>query len=131
MRARKTTFWIATLFVASIMTISGTLAVTHAPAMMKGLAHLGYPVYFSDLLGVAKLMGVWVLLVPRWPRLKEWAYVGFGITVLSASYSHLLSGDGFMALEPLITFAALVASYMTRPAERRFFASANALPESL
>jgi len=52
--------------------------------------------------------------------------VGFGITVLSASYSPLLSGDGFMALEPLITFAALVASYMTRPAERRFFASASA-----
>ena len=126
MNIRKTTYWTTTLFVAFIMTISGILAITHAPPMMKALAHLGYPVYFSDLLGAAKLLGICVLLVPGLTRLKEWAYVGFGITVLSASYSHLLSGDGLMALEPLVTFAALVASYMTRSAERRFPPSVNA-----
>jgi hypothetical protein len=125
MRLKKTTYWIATVFVAGIMTASGVLAVTHAPAMMKGLAHLGYPVYFSDLLGVAKLVGVCVLLAPGLARLKEWGYAGLGITVLSACYSHLMSGDGLLALEPLVTFAALVASYMTRAADRRFFLSAK------
>jgi len=129
MNMRKITYWTATLFVATIMSISGIMAVTHAPAMMKALAHLGYPVYFSDLLGVAKLVGTCVLLVPGWARLKEWAYVGFGITVLSASYSHLLSGDGLMALEPLVTFAALGASYMTSFADRRFSPSANSQTE--
>src|ERR1700736_1674203 len=114
MKSKKAVYWITTIFVGFIMTTSGVLAITHAPTMMKALAHLGYPVYFSDLLGVAKLSGVCVLLVPGWARLKEWAYVGFGITVLSACYSHLLSGDGFLALEPLITFAALVVSYLTR-----------------
>src|SRR6266851_3042357 len=120
---KKTAYWISTIFVAFIMTSSGVLALTHAPAMMKALAHLGYPAYFSNLLGVAKLSGVCVLLVPGWARLKEWAYAGFGITILSASYSHLLSGDGFQALEPLITLVALAASYLTRPANRRFFLS--------
>jgi hypothetical protein len=114
-------YWAATLFVAGIMTISGILALTHSPGMMTALAHLGYPPYFSDLLGVAKVIGVCVLLVPRIPRLKEWVYVGFGITVLSASYSHLHSGDGVLALEPLMTFAALVISYMMRPLGRIFF----------
>jgi len=123
-KAKTTTYWIATLFVASIMTISGVLALTHAPSMMKSLAHLGYPPYFSDLLGVAKLAGVCVLLVPGMARLKEWAYVGFGITVLSASYSHLLSGDGLLALEPLVTFAALILSYTMRPPNRTWFISA-------
>lgn len=52
-------------------------------------------------------------------RLKEWAYAAFGIVVLSACYSHLLSGDGVMALEPLVTGAALVISYMLRPTDRR------------
>src|SRR5258708_28691683 len=102
------------------MTISGGLAVTHAPPMMKALAHLGYPAYFSNLLGVAKLLGVCVLLAPGLVKLKEWAYVGFGIVVLSACYSHFLSADGVLALEPLVTFAALVVSYLTRPASRRF-----------
>ena len=125
MRAKKAVYWIATIFVGLIMTASGTMAVIHAPAMMKALEHLGYPVYFSNLLGVAKLVGVVVLLVPGWARLKEWAYVGFGITVLSGFYSHLMSGDRVTALDPLVTFAALVISYWTRPEDRRFFSATS------
>ncbi|HEV2708840.1 MAG TPA: DoxX family protein [Edaphobacter sp.] len=125
MKLGTTTYWVTTTLVACVMTISGVLALVHAPAMMKALARLGYPVYFSDLLGAAKLAGVCVLLLPRWARLKEWAYVGFGITVLSACYSHLLSGGGAMALEPLVTFVALAISYCTRPPNRRFFLTSN------
>ncbi len=120
MKMMKTTYWIATVFVVCIMTSSGVLAITHAHPMMKALAHLGYPPYFSNLLGAGKLAGVCVLLAPGLVKFKEWAYVGFGITVLSACYSHFLSGDGLLALEPLVTFAALVVSYLTRPADRRF-----------
>jgi hypothetical protein len=120
-KTRTTIYWLATLFVAFIMAISGILALTHSPAMMTALAHLGYPPYFSNLLGVAKVVGVCVLLVPGIARLKEWAYVGFAITILSASYSHLLSGDGLLALEPLVTFAALILSYAMRPPNRTFF----------
>ena len=112
-------YWIATSFVAVIMTISGLMAVIHDPRMMVALAHLGYPRYFGNLLGAGKLVGVAVLLAPGLPRLKEWAYVAFGITVLSATYSHLLSGDGFAALDPLVTFAALIVSYQARPLGRR------------
>jgi hypothetical protein len=89
--------------------------------MMDGLAHLGYPAYFANLLGAAKLLGVCALLVPGLPRIKEWAYVGFAITIVSAAYSHLLSGDGLTALEPLITLAALALSYWARRSDRRFF----------
>ena len=122
-KTKTTTYWIATLFVAAIMTISGILALTHSPDMMTALAHLGYPPYFSNLLGVSKLVGVSVLLVPGIARFKEWAYVGFGITILSASYSHLLSGDGLLALEPLVTFAALILSYAMRPPKPDIFQS--------
>jgi hypothetical protein len=127
-KIRPTIYWAATLFVAFIMTISGTLALIHAPSMMSALAHLGYPSYFSNLLAISKLAGVCVLLLPGIPRLKEWAYAGFGITILSASYSHLLSGDGLLALEPLVTFAALILSYTMRPTSRTFFNPAPANP---
>ena len=119
MRQKSITYWTTTVFVSLVMGISGSLAITHAGLMMKALSHLGYPVYFSNLLGVGKLAGVFVLLAPGMPRLKEWAYVGCGITILSASYSHYSSGDGLLALEPLVTFAALVISYICRPATRR------------
>lgn len=64
-------YWIATSFVAVIMTISGLMAVIHDPRMMVALAHLGYPRYFGNLLGAGKLVGVAVLLAPGLPRLKE------------------------------------------------------------
>jgi hypothetical protein len=120
-RTKTTIYWAATLFAAFIMTTSGALALFHMPGMMAALAHLGYPPYFSNLLAISKLAGVSVLLLPGLPRLKEWAYAGFGITVLSASYSHLHSGDGLLALEPLVTFAALILSYTMRPPSRTFF----------
>ena len=59
-----------------------------------------------------------MLLALGLPRIKEWAYAGFAITILSACYSHFCSGDGLLALEPLVAFTALVASYMVRPASR-------------
>jgi DoxX-like family len=120
MKGRTILYWVATVFVACIMAISGGLAITHAALMMKALAHLGYPRYFSNLLGIGKLAGVSVLLAPGLPRIKEWAYTGFAITILSACYSHFCSGDGLLALEPLVTFAALAVSYLLRPATRRF-----------
>ena len=120
MKKKTIAYWIATVFVACIMTASGALAISHTAAFMKALAHLGYPPYFSNLLGSGKLVGVCILLAPGLAKLKEWAYVAFGITVLSACYSHFNSGDGLLALEPLVTFAALMISYVTRPASRTF-----------
>lgn len=112
-------YWIATGFVVLVMSVSGLLAITHNSRFMDALAHLGYPPYFANLLGVGKLAGIAVLLAPGLGRLKEWAYAAFGVMVLSACYSHFSSGDGLLALDPLATFAALVISYMKRPATRR------------
>jgi len=55
----------ATVFVSCVIGISGILAITHAGLMMKALSHLGYPRYFSNLLGIGKLAGVFVLLAPE------------------------------------------------------------------
>jgi hypothetical protein len=134
MKRRKATYWTATVLAASVMTISGALALSHAPRYVTALAHLGYPAYFSDLLGLGKLAGVCVLLAPRLPKLKEWAYAAFGVVIVSACYSHYQSGDGLVtALEPLLTGAALVVSYAMRPADRRLVMpplGGSPLPES-
>jgi hypothetical protein len=119
MKKSELSYWISSAFVAFIMTVSGALAITHTPVFMQALKRLGYPPYFANLLGIGKLIGVVVLLAPGFGRLKEWAYAGFGITILSACYSHFSSGDGLLALEPLATFIALVISYSKRPQNRR------------
>lgn len=121
MDTKKLLFWISTAWVVGIMAITGGLSVAHAKPMMEGFAHLGYPVYFANLLGVAKLLGVCALLAPGLARIKEWAYAGFAIVIVSASYSHLNSGDGLKTLEPLATLAALTVSYWARPVDCRIF----------
>jgi hypothetical protein len=53
--------------------------------VVKAFAHLGYPAYFAYLLGVAKVLGVCVLLPRGMATIKEWAYAGIGITLISTS----------------------------------------------
>ena len=119
MKRRAVTYWITTAVFSLVLGISGFMAMIHSPPMMVGLAHLGYPPYFANILGVGKIVGLILVLIPGTPRLKEWAYAGFTITILSACYSHFSSGDGWFALEPLATFVFLMVSYDIRPADRR------------
>jgi len=90
----KIGYWIA-LGLFSLMMVGTALAyLTGNPQMVDAFRHLGYPDYFRMLLGVAKLLGVVALLAPRVPvMVREWAYAGFGITLISAVISHGVSGD--------------------------------------
>ena len=119
MKLKIATYWATTTFVTLILGISGGMSIVHAAPLMKALKHLGYPDYFANILGIGKAIGLAVFLAPGMPRFKEWAYAGFSITILSACYSHFSSGDRLLALEPLLTFTALVGSYFTRPDARK------------
>lgn len=79
--------------------------------------HLGLPYYFKIELTTAKILGVLAFLGPSVPRkIKEFAYVGFGITLLSAAIAHFSVGDAsrsiLFVLDPLIFFGILVVSYV-------------------
>jgi hypothetical protein len=74
------------------------------------------------LLGIAKLAGAIVLLLPWLPTLKEWAYAGFTFMWIAATVAHYLAGDGALSLLPVALLGSLAVSYMMRPASRRGFA---------
>jgi len=116
----KLAYWIPTVLLGLMMTMSGLMAVTRQPPAVEGYTHLGYPLYFLTILGTAKLLGVATLLVPGLPRLKEWAYAGFMINLVSAVASHLAVGDPpGESVMPLILLAVLFVSWQSRPASRR------------
>jgi DoxX-like family len=55
----------------------GAAEAVHLKPNVDGIVHvLGYPLYFLTIIGIWKVLGVIVLLVLRFPRLKEWAYAG-------------------------------------------------------
>lgn len=64
------------------------------PQVAEAFVRLGFPGYFRVELAWAKLLGVVLLLVPVPARLKEWAYAGFFITLVSALIAHLAIGEG-------------------------------------
>jgi len=120
-------YWIPTALFSLGLTLSGFGALTHQAPMVAGYSHLGYPLYFMTLLGAAKLLGVATLLAPGLPRLKEWAYAGFAINMVSAVYSHLASHDPVgNAVAPVVLLGLLLASWRFRPAGRTLAAPAVA-----
>src|SRR5216683_7451420 len=76
--------------------------------------HLGFPPYFKVELTVAKILGVLALVIPAVPfKVKEFAYFGFAITLVSASIAHFSSGDSFpFVADPLFFLGALITSYV-------------------
>jgi hypothetical protein len=77
----------------------------------ENFARLGFSNHaFHVELSVAKVLGVLALLLPMVPaRLKEWAYAGFAINLISAIIAHLSMGDGWQALAPSTTTSVLWA----------------------
>lgn len=87
---------------------------SHTPIAVEGTRHLGYPDYFRMMLTVFKVIGALVLILPVIKgRFKEWAYAGFGITMISATVSHwAVDGLGGQTIFPMVFFGILAVSYI-------------------
>jgi len=67
-----------------------------SPVAVNGMHNgLGYPVYFIPFIGVAKILGVLAIIIPGYPKIKEWAYAGLMFDLAGASYSIIASGAPF------------------------------------
>ena len=121
--SRKIVFWGATVLVALDALYAAFTYLIASPETVENFRHVGYPQQLRVLLGIAKLAGAIVLVVPRLPTLKEWAYAGFTITWIAASVAHYLAGDGPLSLLPVALLGLLAVSYVTRPADRRTVAN--------
>ncbi len=113
MKKDKIIYWTTTGIVVGIMLWSA-LNFAFNPAMKGAFAHLGLPNWFRLELTVAKILGAFALLIPMVPyRIKEFAYFGFSITLISASIAHLSSGDGILfEIGHLVFFVSLIVSYL-------------------
>ena len=117
--SRKIVYWGATGLVAIEALFGAFTYLTAAPQAVENFQHVGYPQQLRVLLGIAKLAGAIVLLLPRLPTLKEWAYAGFTFTWIAAAVAHYLAGDGALALVPLALIGLLAVSYVMRSEPRR------------
>jgi hypothetical protein len=89
-------FWIATALFCLQMGFTA-YAQLRLPQVAEAFTRLGFPAYFRVELSWAKFVGIALLLAPVSSRLKEWAYAGFAITLVSALIAHLSIGEGVEA----------------------------------
>ncbi len=122
---RKIAYWGATGLVGIVPLLAAFSYLSAAPEAVENFRHVGYPQQLRVLLGIGKLAGAIVLLLPRLPTLKEWAYAGFTFMWIAATVAHYLADDGAVTLLPVVLLGSLAVSYTTRPANRR--ASAKAM----
>ena len=116
----KIIYWVATALLSFGMLGSGISQLLHLKDMNELITHIGYPLYFMYIIGVWKILGVIVILIPNFKLLKEWAYAGFFFLMTGALLSHLFMGDvGNAILGPLFQTLFIVTSWYFRPANRK------------
>lgn len=129
MKAKLIGYWATTAIVAFVLLVGGVMDLMRPRDAVELIVHLGYPMYFMTIIGVWKVLGAIALLVPRYPRLKEWAYAGIIFDFTGALASHASRGDGADRMIPPIVLALVaVASWALRPQSRVLGAIAPARP---
>ena len=119
-KRNKIIYWIATLWLALGMVSTAVVQLMKRKDEVDSITHLGYPIYFLTIIGVWKMLGVIVVLMPKYPLLKEWAYAGFFFVMSGATFSHIALGDPITEIVPsLLLIVLTVVSWYFRPADRK------------
>jgi hypothetical protein len=122
MNAKQIAYWATTGFLAFALASGAVGELTRQWGTLETVTILGYPAYFLSIIGLWKIAGAVTLLVPRFPRLKEWAYAGIFFNMTGAFASHAAVGDfGSNAYHLLATGSLVllaIASWSLRPPSR-------------
>ena len=119
-KRNKIIYWIATIWLALGMLSTGIVQLLKTEDEVTKITQLGYPVYILTILGIWKILGVVVVLLPKIPVIKEWAYAGFFFTMMGAVVSHLVSGSPAGELfGPILLIVLTTVSWCLIPESRK------------
>lgn len=130
-RTTLVSYWICTVLVTAELAVGGVWDVLLIPSVRETADHLRFPTYALVILGIWKLCAVPVLLSPRLPLIKEWAYAGIVFAGLTMITSHFWTG--YQTAEVAVTAVLLIltaASWALRHPSRRLEGTYPALRRS-
>jgi hypothetical protein len=116
----KIIYWTATIWLSLGMLSTGVVQLLKTGEEAQDIMAMGYPGYFLTILGIWKILGVAVLLLPGLLLLKEWAYAGFFFTMSGAVFSHIAHGSHMIEFfGPMLLLILIATSWYFRPANRK------------
>jgi uncharacterized membrane protein YphA (DoxX/SURF4 family) len=125
-KTKKIVYWIATLWLSLGMFSTGIIQLLKQQESLDAVTRLGYPAYLLTILGVWKMLGVVAVLIPGFPRLKEWAYAGFFFAMSGAAISHIVSHAPMGEIFPsLLLLTLTMVSWYFRPESRKAIAAGD------
>lgn len=87
-------YWVTTIWLALGMVSTGMVQLLKVDSeVTKTHTHLGFPIYFLSMIGAFKMAGAIAVLIPKYPKIKEWAYAGFIFIMVGAMYAHFACED--------------------------------------
>lgn len=121
-KGKRIAYWIVTSFFAVSMLLSGLGQLMKLGENVELIENIGYPLYIMNILGGWKILAVIAIVLPGFPRLKEWAHAGVFFLMTGAALSHAFASDygtfGFNITLPLFYAALNIASWALRPESR-------------
>ncbi|MEV5030212.1 DoxX family protein [Paenibacillus sp. LPE1-1-1.1] len=122
-RGKMIAYWTVTLLLAAAVMLSGIGQLMQYGGNVELVTNLGYPLYVMTILGIWKVLGAIALVMPGFPRLKEWVHAGIFFLMTGAALSHAFANDygdsGFNIILPLSYAALNIASWALRPKSRK------------
>lgn len=119
-KSKRIAYWVTTIWLALGMASTAAVQLAHMASEVEVMKHLEFPAYLLTLIGLAKVLGVIAVLIPRTPILKEWAYAGFFFLMTGAIWAHLEKADTLKDLfGPLLLLLLTIASWALRPTSRK------------
>ena len=119
MKAKTIGYWATTILLVLELLVGAEWDMTHRPAVVQLVTHLGYPAYLLTILAFWKLLAAIALLAPSFARLKEWAYAGVFFEMSGAAASHVACHDPWGHTILVLGLTALtIASWALRPQSR-------------
>ncbi|WP_048501811.1 DoxX family protein [Chryseobacterium sp. BLS98] len=112
-KTTKIIYWSGAIFMSLWFGASGFFELTKNPVVWDITRQLGYPPHFIYILGVFKLSGVLVLLLPnRLLRLKEWVFAGMFFDIIFAFFSKIAVLGSAATIDAVVAFIVLSVTYI-------------------
>lgn len=106
-------YWLFTGLFTLLAVMASVFDISHSKDAVDLITHLGYPLYFITFIGALRILGVIAILIPGYPKIKEWAYAGLVFDMGGALYSSIALGDPLKILAPaVIALVLVVGSYV-------------------
>jgi len=105
----KIAYWSVLIFMTIGFLLSAVPSVLKLPYAVEHFCNvLKLPEYLLVFTGLLKLVGLVVLYIPKYTKLKEWVFAGFTFDLIGAWYCNYMAMKSFTAAFSVLIYIVLL-----------------------